>query len=1378
MADDSDCGLITRPLQPNVRLHYLTTPSGWLQYSDTIKNPVTNEDEPFISPEAEITALYVPKAVLEPDATTFNSFRNDAFPQALKHVLEVLLYCSSKIESEKTSSCRPGHVACVQMVHRRRAPDEVAGFLFTWACQFPPRKKKRDMTRRRRAGVHNSSDNDDEAMNIGRNDEEEDDEFAKRVSRMRPLTMFEAFSRLIHQNEERASLISNRSGRRGLGDDSSVTNTPAYEYVNKAWWLRWIGSVGVFSVNPDDWKLYSSIASVVDPSYNPANPSCFLNLDTAILSMQKQPPSDIPLAEELQLDAYKKLSIGGNLRYCRPFPEHVRRIMPDDFANNAIMRYFLFDIPAPRVLSAPAYQLKLLLHRIQERTDDAEAASETMEAFLAFHNGNTAVQRPSLYTTTAEIRDMRNKTLLANPDADSKALRQKITEDAGRLFRQCWHAAGDLSPSQLSCMHYLRKLCSDRGNPCLPQSKITNDLSIGGDVLASLLLRIHFVCGMHRNTHHLIKALFCALHVFLPGQHPHMLFSGEPGTGKSHILSMLSELLIPGTWMEYVYGTAKAGTAGVRNDFMVQLRHEMGPELAAEGVLTGRINVTTLAGRRQASTDPGETGATAILKHRLTSQQMTVNTIGFNANGERVDLDYKSPCNNVMCAATNLIPAVCRDTLIDRMTTSTQLRPNDGSSSAVDMLFARQTAQQQRDYEDLRTYIRRTQALFNEIGARLWTGYFVMDCSEALALVVRVLDIAAKENISGSKHNIRSVQRTVALAQVTAIVRLIGELFDSSVAPFTRSQNDPSRLDPARPFSFDDYLLLQPYLRVTTEDVVFALTLNQSEFIHPLESGLVDAIREVYFQNPLERKQCSDTSVEGYQLYYEAVFMEEAAPPPPIYVAGSNDPVPAMDFRAPVSLDATLHKLGTAVRKAFRGGTPGTLQVVDVLGDLVEKRKMRGRARTVHHSNHYPILRFSADKSKLYFAKTWVDRAEPRELILIRALQTALQHPHTVARTYVTGLPHPDLPHCWRTFTVEPISEAAPDARLSHSQEQELIRRNNGRPVRAELKRCAVIRHHDFIDYGVRRTFERQLEHAKKNSAVNVPMPHHEANRLSRVGFSVLTCDSEELYCSRFLNELGIPPNYFVCKGLPSPICFERSRSVLARYAMLPSAQRLPSYRQIFQNVDDPRVTPDDFIPVVCSFPARRLAQHALLSPDEPIEPDVLLEDLQQTAEEEMPPPPDPEPPLRRRSGKEESTEDEDIVPDFLATPGSSPHQTENAVPEFLAAMEMVDPPPPDAEEPEDELIYASRRLEMAKKLAEMEKPAPRVIFDATGPEGPRHIVLPAKGFEEDADMLEQCERLREQMDSKRKAEAEEETRRVRRRIVEEPDAAFADWVQ
>ena len=174
-------------------------------------------------------------------------------------------------------------------------------------------------------------------------------------------------------------------------------------------------------------------------------------------------------------------------------------------------------------------------------------------------------------STEVEITDFeglkaRHKLRIEDANRDSgaditKLVRLKAEANAASLseFGVLFSPDGEAPDAIRSIAKYMNEYLTDSINFCLPTDKFTSNLTRFGDEILSTLINEETLFDVNFQHKDALSVFLKNMHVYANTPfNPHTLNAGPPGAGKSFNFLLNMKWLIPGTYMNTTYASAKA----------------------------------------------------------------------------------------------------------------------------------------------------------------------------------------------------------------------------------------------------------------------------------------------------------------------------------------------------------------------------------------------------------------------------------------------------------------------------------------------------------------------------------------------------------------------------------------------------------------------------------------------------------------------------------------------------------------------------------------------------------------------------------------------------------------------------------------------------
>lgn len=457
---------------------------------------------------------------------------------------------------------------------------------------------------------------------------------------------------------------------------------------------------------------------------------------------------------------------------------------------------------------------------------------------------------------------------------------------------------------------------------------------------------------------------------------------GEGAAGKSFLFKEVQKDSIPGTTVELTYQTGKADAIDGNRNGEITIMHEVPPTMF----------------RSKAMGRTADKSEESRWKDKLTRQKVTVKTFYIDEEtGKRGNRTAESECGGVWFGACNQTADDIEEALATRflkVTCETTLRPDKDISDC-------QNAERKMDPDtkDERKFIRaqrrEEQYRMCIIEHLIWMGA-IKDVDES---AYHVTIGQFKENVRKMREdfNPRDFERVRIFSRVQAIVTALDIVY-----------NLPGGELYGQPFREEDLPILEPYLVITEEMVLFSLSLMSYMFVSSTEHKVFHAVYRMYSWAPGITGSTADTknreylSKDGHQNHNYLNLGNFNS-----IVGEIHRKLPLRDGRVPEeeirALLISLKKRHISSRDYKRSDDPS---------DKIPREVTTGRP----HSN--PVAVFT--KEGVHIHQKYIEQFKHKHKDPVRDIIENMSHKYARSKRMLIARPVTDSYHILRTFNREP----------------------------------------------------------------------------------------------------------------------------------------------------------------------------------------------------------------------------------------------------------------------------------------------------------------------------------------------------------------------
>ena len=306
--------------------------------------------------------------------------------------------------------------------------------------------------------------------------------------------------------------------------------------------------------------------------------------------------------------------------------------------------------------------------------------------------------------------------------------------------------------------------------------------------------------------------------------HFNMFLTGEGATSKSFLFDLMEAASIPGTVEKLTYQTTKADAVdGNRND-LITVCHEAPP---------GMFNTS-----KNKNMDRSQE---TMFKEKLTSCTVSCKTICIDEiSGKRYNRVTKSECIGVWFGATNDDPSDVEQALKTRFYWGNFERRTRGGKDIDDCMTAEQQLSDKDNYKikNIRLEECATQYRFYVVEKAIYCGIIKdVEMTTFQLLMKQFKEKITKKSIR--KFSPRDTERVKIMSRIMCILTAIETVM-----------NLPGGAGFQQRFEIKHVLDIEPLLVVTEEQVRFALTLLDSQYVSPVEDKILRKIYQLNQKKP------------------------------------------------------------------------------------------------------------------------------------------------------------------------------------------------------------------------------------------------------------------------------------------------------------------------------------------------------------------------------------------------------------------------------------------------------------------------------------------------------------------------------------------------
>jgi hypothetical protein len=689
-----------------------------------------------------------------------------------------------------------------------------------------------------------------------------------------------------------------------------------------------------------------------------------------------------------------------------------------------------------------------------EDTDDEDADTEAARLQMEFDIGALYDQYYRIEVSKDNAMDiaslkkrqkfrMEKINHLANDFESMKVARTLVQQQGLDEFDHIFHMDGDVPNSIKAIAKWHDLHLSKFRNYCLPSPKISKNMSRFADNFCSFAVQLECVFKVAVLHVPIIKGIINNLHVYSNRPfHTHTLIVGKPRLGKTFIFQVMQLLLIAKTWQEYANVTAKADTTGSKEfNHMIEFMEEALPALLG-------IVHNTVARKQQATAG---TDAESLFKIKTTRGKLVSKRAEHDeVTGKWATVETETDCNCVENIASNDPLAVMSEAIVNRFDAyevPEKHRKDGGDVNSKIQYNHNRAATRMKDERVYR--VQRNQALVARVFYLIDAGVLhPINMGAAHIIFLSVLRRAKQVGLTNT-DDVRNLERLMFQVEVEVILDAIDTLFDSEISPLKNKK-----------WERRDILLIEPYLRATTEHCVFALGLLHNQFESDVTKEVIRTLKRSVFGKSVAAEcagsepypnvgreiadeqaafldKYKDATQEGLAAYIsERVDQIKANKE---YFASFNSMYYVIDFpvqavpsqqqqqsksqyyRPPdraLTKDELLDKLKDIVLRKMNTKPKGD-EVVRSLKTLMEL--------TIPDENGEPsdsVFALHFTDNKAYLAKSVVKNAEKNSLKTV--IVDVLSKLTRTRKQYIYGVAYEELPYIFDSIIVEPTNNEAP----------------------------------------------------------------------------------------------------------------------------------------------------------------------------------------------------------------------------------------------------------------------------------------------------------------------------------------------------------------
>lgn len=306
--------------------------------------------------------------------------------------------------------------------------------------------------------------------------------------------------------------------------------------------------------------------------------------------------------------------------------------------------------------------------------------------------------------------------------------------------------------------------------------------------------------------------------------HFNMFLTGEGATSKSFIFDIMEECSIPGTVDKLTYQTSKADAVdGNRND-LITICHEAPP---------GLFNTS-----KSKNLDHSQE---TMFKEKLTSCTVSCKTFFMDeVEGKRKNRITKSECIGVWFGATNDNPGQVEEALKTRFFWG-NFEKRTRSDKDIDDCMTAETQFSSRDRK------RKAEICLEE--KHIQFRFYVIEKAIYVGIIKDVEDAVFNIIMKEFKTKIKSKCVRAFTARDTTRVKIIARIFCILTALET-VWDLPGGKHYMKPFQIKDIVDIEEHMVMTEEQVRFAVTLLDSQYVYPYEHKILKTIYHLYRKEP------------------------------------------------------------------------------------------------------------------------------------------------------------------------------------------------------------------------------------------------------------------------------------------------------------------------------------------------------------------------------------------------------------------------------------------------------------------------------------------------------------------------------------------------
>lgn len=463
-----------------------------------------------------------------------------------------------------------------------------------------------------------------------------------------------------------------------------------------------------------------------------------------------------------------------------------------------------------------------------DRTN-AEVRKDEMELFemIQSSGGEGFVQ------SIDELAEVAKKELsVIERDELFSTNRLKKQVELMKTFGNIFSTSGKISPSHKYCIKWASDFLSDAdrcpsGNFFREHAKTFPNLSRFGNLMVRWATAAETLLMASQGHVNIIRQLACSMSVFNSRPlKPNLLYVGPGQTGKSFILSICGKILIPGTSTMLSDITAAGLSSGTDDmDFMSIFMGEAPPALMA-------IDNSKFGNSDGTDNDTSDKG-TAFKDILTDGSYVKLMKVKDEVTGNWEQKKIESKVNVQVSVATNasvlkMAPAMLTRFHVQNVNQNSTSRPE---RSVADCMFSEQTDAMKRMKSSFIDEVREMQYFTCLVYATIRAGIVKMDTSAGMAMIRRIDACVRKMGLSETVT--RDMERVFTLAETLTIWNAVDCFFHSG---------NETVLDDDMEWSASTVIALEPYLVVTEEIVIFAVSLFKDQYEDPLHYDIINAI--------------------------------------------------------------------------------------------------------------------------------------------------------------------------------------------------------------------------------------------------------------------------------------------------------------------------------------------------------------------------------------------------------------------------------------------------------------------------------------------------------------------------------------------------------